>query len=64
VALPLATPELFKDSMSRAEYLANPYYGRRLKRFPFHFGQPEEVRAAFHRAVLGEDADGAAQAAE
>jgi 5,5'-dehydrodivanillate O-demethylase len=64
VPLPLATPELFKDGMSRADYLAHPYYGRRLKNFPFHYGQPEEVRAAFHRAVLGEQADAPRQTAE
>ncbi|MDB5571827.1 MAG: phthalate 4,5-dioxygenase [Hyphomicrobiales bacterium] len=56
VELPIATPKLFKDGMPRKEYLNHPYFGRRLRDFPWHFGQPTAVRDAFREAVLGEDA--------
>jgi 5,5'-dehydrodivanillate O-demethylase len=57
VALPIATPKLFRDGMPRKDYLTNWWFAPRLKDFRWHAGQPAHVREAFRRAVLGEEYD-------
>jgi 5,5'-dehydrodivanillate O-demethylase len=51
VKLPIATPEQFTGSMSRAEWRKDPYFSRRAKRFPWQAGQPAEVYREFANAM-------------
>jgi 5,5'-dehydrodivanillate O-demethylase len=60
--LPIATVELFRDGLPRKDYLASKWFGPRIHDFRWHAGQPEHVRDAFRRAVLGEDYEGRIEA--
>jgi len=51
VDLPNANTELYRDGMPREAFKKNPLLASRLKRFPFLYGQPKEVREEFCRAV-------------
>ena len=51
VKLPIATPETFTQSLPRAQWQKDPYFGRRAKRFPWQAGQPSEVYAEFANAI-------------
>lgn len=51
VELPIAYPKLFKDGLPAAEWKKNAFLGRRLHRFPWCYGQPQEVLDAFHEAL-------------
>jgi 5,5'-dehydrodivanillate O-demethylase oxygenase subunit len=57
VKLPIAERKAFLDGKPLAEYYTHPYYHKRLLDFPWNFGQPARVRAAFC-AVMGVDLDG------
>ena len=57
VPLPIAEPKLYKDIVPRDEWMSNGYFKRRLKEFPWHYGQPPEIIDAFRKAV-GLDANG------
>jgi 5,5'-dehydrodivanillate O-demethylase len=57
VPLPIAEPKLYKDIVPREEWVSNGYFKRRLKEFPWHYGQPPEILNAFQKAV-GLDATG------
>jgi 5,5'-dehydrodivanillate O-demethylase len=63
VELPIAERRVFLEGKSIAEYLKHPYYSKRLKDFPWHYGQPPRVREAFCRA-MGIDMAGAPMARE
>ena len=60
--LPIATVELFRDGLPRRDYLASKWFGPRIHDFRWHAGQPEHVRDAFRRAVLGEEYEGRIEA--
>lgn len=51
VDLPNANTELYRDGVPRETFKKNPLLASRLKRFPFLYGQPEEVRKEFCRAI-------------
>ncbi|MDB5571828.1 MAG: phthalate 4,5-dioxygenase [Hyphomicrobiales bacterium] len=58
VQLPIAERRNFLEGKPLAEFFKHPYYSKRLKDFPWHFGQPEAVRKAFCEA-MGVDLNGA-----
>lgn len=51
VDLPNANPEFYRDGFTREQFKQHPLLASRLKRFPFLYGQPREVREEFCRAV-------------
>ena len=57
VQLPIAERKPFLAGKSMKEYLAHPYYSKRMKGFPWNAGQPDSVRKAFCEA-MGIDAEG------
>ena len=50
VALPDGSGKL-RDGMSLEQMRADPILSRGLLEFPFHFGQPPEIRRAFEEAM-------------
>ena len=50
VALPDGSGKL-RDGMSLEQMRADPILSRGLLEFPFHFGQPHEIRRAFEEAM-------------
>ncbi len=56
IPLPNASRALLLNGMPRAKYLAHPVWGKHLTHFPFHFGQPAEVRRQAAEAI-GIEAD-------
>ena len=57
VKLPIAERKPFLDGKPMREYLTHPYYSKRMKDFPWHAGQPENVRREFCEA-MGIDMNG------
>jgi 5,5'-dehydrodivanillate O-demethylase len=51
VELPNMARERNTDGISLAEFRNDPLLRRRLTGFPFHAGQPPEIRQAFERAI-------------
>jgi 5,5'-dehydrodivanillate O-demethylase len=51
VELPNMARERNTDGISLAEFRDDPLLRRRLTEFPFHAGQPREIRQAFERAI-------------
>jgi 5,5'-dehydrodivanillate O-demethylase len=52
IPLPIATPKIFKEAMPAAQWIKDPYYSRRAKRFPWQYGQPDEVWDEFAHAMM------------
>ena len=57
VQLPNASRKLLLEGLPLAEYKEHPNWGKHLTQFPFHFGQPEEVKRAYEKA-MGIEVDG------
>jgi 5,5'-dehydrodivanillate O-demethylase len=57
VQLPNASRKLLLDGLPLAEYTAHPVWGKHLTQFPFHYGQPDEVKRAYEKA-MGIQVDG------
>ena len=51
IELPNMTREINTEGITLAEFEAHPLLRLRLKRFPFHYGQPPDVRRAFVEAM-------------
>jgi len=51
IELPNMTREINTEGITLAEFEAHPLLRLRLQRFPFHYGQPPEVRRAFVEAM-------------
>jgi len=51
VPLPVASRHLFVQGLSLAQLKSHPILGRHLKEYAFQFGQPDDVKAAFHHAM-------------
>jgi 5,5'-dehydrodivanillate O-demethylase len=56
IALPIATPEVQRDGIPTEQWRKDPYFVRRSSRFPWQFGQPEEVWREYASA-MGIDPD-------
>jgi 5,5'-dehydrodivanillate O-demethylase len=51
IPLPIATPKQQRDGMSQEQWLKDPYFSRRTKRFPWQYGQPAEVWTEYANAM-------------
>jgi len=51
VKLPIAERKAFLEGKPLADYYTHPYYRKRLRDFPWNYGQPERVRRAFCEAM-------------
>jgi 5,5'-dehydrodivanillate O-demethylase len=51
VPLPNASRQLLLEGLSLAQYMAHPVWGKHLTQFPFHYGQPEQVKRAYEKAM-------------
>jgi 5,5'-dehydrodivanillate O-demethylase len=51
VELPTVNRRFFAESLPLAEYRKDPLWGKVLEDFRWHYGQPEEVRREFRRAM-------------
>ena len=52
--VPLPTPDagpIGKRVLSRAEYVADKWFAKRLQDFPWHWGYPREILSEYRRAV-------------
>ena len=57
VPLPIATPEVQRDGIPTEQWRGDPYFSRRSRRFPWQYGQPEDVWREYASA-MGVDPNG------
>ena len=51
IELPNIGRKLYTEGMTLAQYREHPFWSRLLEDFRWHYGQPEEVRREFRRAM-------------
>ncbi|MSQ70779.1 MAG: aromatic ring-hydroxylating dioxygenase subunit alpha [Betaproteobacteria bacterium] len=51
VRLPVAMRKTLTEGMPLEAYLAHPMWGKHIRHFPFHAGQPEAVKRAYESAM-------------
>jgi hypothetical protein len=51
VELPNIGRKLYTEGMTLEEYRRHPFWSKLLQDFRWHYGQPEEVRREFRRAM-------------
>jgi 5,5'-dehydrodivanillate O-demethylase len=51
VELPNIGRKLYTEGMTLAQYRAHPFWKQLLEDFRWHYGQPEEVRREFRKAM-------------
>lgn len=51
IPLPIATPEVQRDGIPTEQWRKDPYFMRRSKRFPWQYGQPEDVWREYASAM-------------
>jgi len=57
IPLPIATPEVQRDGIPTEQWRQDPYFKRRSTRFPWQYGQPEDVWREY-AAAMGIDPAG------
>jgi 5,5'-dehydrodivanillate O-demethylase len=57
IQLPNASRKLLLDGLPLEDYKRHPNWGKHLTQFPFHYGQPEDVKRAYEKA-MGIQVDG------
>jgi len=51
IELPNFSRKLLLEGLPLAEYMAHPTWGKHLTQFPFHYGQPDDVKRAYEEAM-------------